>query len=57
MLTVGDRFPTFELTGVVSSDPAAAFRTITNQDYDGHWLVLSAWPKDFTFGQPTLTPA
>jgi peroxiredoxin (alkyl hydroperoxide reductase subunit C) len=53
VLTVGDRFPTFELTGVVSSDPATAFRTITNQDYDGRWTVVFAWPKDFTFVCPT----
>ncbi|HEY3142634.1 MAG TPA: peroxiredoxin [Acidimicrobiales bacterium] len=53
MLTVGDRFPAFELTGVVSSDPGEAFRTIGNGDYEGRWLVVFAWPKDFTFVCPT----
>lgn len=53
MLTVGDRFPNFRLTGVESSDPATAFRTLTNDDFDGRWLVVFAWPKDFTFVCPT----
>ncbi len=53
MLTVGDRFPDFSLTGVVSNDPATAFETISNHDYPGKWLVLFSWPKDFTFVCPT----
>jgi alkyl hydroperoxide reductase subunit AhpC len=53
VLTVGDRFPTFELTGVVSSDPETAFRKIGNADHEGRWLVVFAWPKDFTFVCPT----
>lgn len=53
MLTVGDRFPTFALTGVVSSDPADAFKTFRNEDLTDRWTVLFAWPKDFTFVCPT----
>lgn len=53
MLTVGDRFPDFELTGVESSDPATAFRKVRHDDFAGRFLVVFAWPKDFTFVCPT----
>lgn len=53
MLTIGQKFPSFNLTGVVSSDPKTAFETISNETYQGKWLVLFAWPKDFTFVCPT----
>jgi len=53
MLTVGDKFPQFELKAVVSTDPKKAFETVSNETYAGKWLVLFAWPKDFTFVCPT----
>jgi peroxiredoxin (alkyl hydroperoxide reductase subunit C) len=53
MLTIGQKFPSFNLTGVVSSDPKTAFETLTNESFKGKWLVLFAWPKDFTFVCPT----
>lgn len=53
MLTIGQKFPSFNLTGVVSSDPKTAFETLNNETYKGKWLVLFAWPKDFTFVCPT----
>ena len=53
MLTIGQRFPEFKLTGVVSSDSNNAFKEITNTTYKGKWLVVFAWPKDFTFVCPT----
>lgn len=53
MKTIGQKFPAFNLTGVVSSDPAKAFTQITNETYKGKWLVVFAWPKDFTFVCPT----
>ncbi|HCS23204.1 MAG TPA: peroxiredoxin [Alphaproteobacteria bacterium] len=53
MLTIGQKFPAFNLTGVVSSDPKTAFETVNNETYKGKWLVLFAWPKDFTFVCPT----
>jgi Peroxiredoxin len=53
MLTVGDRFPQFELKAVVSRDPASAFTTIDNASDAGKWKVVFAWPKDFTFVCPT----
>ncbi|MBI1215969.1 MAG: redoxin domain-containing protein [Alphaproteobacteria bacterium] len=53
MLTIGQQFPQFKLTGVVSSDEKNAFTDISNDTYKGKWLVLFAWPKDFTFVCPT----
>ncbi|MDE1153783.1 MAG: peroxiredoxin [Micavibrio sp.] len=53
MLTIGQKFPEFKLTGVVTSDAKTAFKELTNTSYKGKWLVLFAWPKDFTFVCPT----
>ncbi len=53
MLTVGDQFPRFSLAAVSSGDPKAAFQTVDNDTYAGKWLVVFAWPKDFTFVCPT----
>ena len=53
MLTIGQKFPEFKLTGVVSSEQSSAFKEITNATYKGKWLVVFAWPKDFTFVCPT----
>ena len=53
MLTIGDRFPEFDLKGVVSTDQAKAFEQFTNESANGKWQVLFFWPKDFTFVCPT----
>jgi peroxiredoxin (alkyl hydroperoxide reductase subunit C) len=53
MLTVGEKFPAFELTAVVNLDLKNAFQTLTDQSFDGKWKVYFFWPKDFTFVCPT----
>jgi alkyl hydroperoxide reductase subunit AhpC len=53
MLTVGDKFPRFSLTAVNGTDPKTAFTPVTNDSFAGKWLVVFAWPKDFTFVCPT----
>lgn len=53
MLTVGDRFPSFELKATVSESLDTAFDTLNNDRYPGRWLVVFFWPKDFTFVCPT----
>ncbi len=53
MLTVGEKFPSFELTAVVNTDIKNAFKTITDESYPGKWKVYFFWPKDFTFVCPT----
>ncbi|HYD31779.1 MAG TPA: peroxiredoxin [Azospirillaceae bacterium] len=53
MLTVGDKFPSFDLTAVVSTDPKTAFTQLNQDSYGGKWKVFFFWPKDFTFVCPT----
>ncbi len=53
MLTIGDKFPSFSLTAVNGTNPKTAFTPVRNDSYDGKWLVVFAWPKDFTFVCPT----
>src|SRR6202158_2478644 len=53
MLGLGQKFPAYALTGVVSNDPAKAFKQFSNADQGGKWQVVFFWPKDFTFVCPT----
>src|ERR1039457_1921045 len=53
MLGLGQNFPAYALTGVVSNDPAQAFQQFSNADQAGKWQVVFFWPKDFTFVCPT----
>lgn len=61
MLTIGDRFPDYELTALVPGDLSAVdaqspddyFTTVTQDTYEGKWRVVFFWPKDFTFVCPT----
>jgi lipoyl-dependent peroxiredoxin subunit C len=52
MLTVGDKFPDFDLAAVVGVSNPAMDR-VKRSDYEGKWLVFFFWPKDFTFVCPT----
>jgi alkyl hydroperoxide reductase subunit AhpC len=53
MITVGQKFPDFHLTGVVSNELNTAFKSVSLADYQNKWLVVFFWPKDFTFVCPT----
>lgn len=53
MLTIGDKFPEFNLTGVVSTELSSAFKPFDNNTDAGKWKVFFFWPKDFTFVCPT----
>lgn len=53
MLTVGDKFPSFKLKAVVSTDPKSAFTEVSEASDPGKWKVVFFWPKDFTFVCPT----
>lgn len=53
MLGIGSKFPRFSLKGVVSNQIGDAFETFSNDTYQGKWLVVFFWPKDFTFVCPT----
>ena len=53
MLTVGDKLPEFELQATVSLEQGKEFQVVSETSYPGKWLVLFAWPMDFTFICPT----
>jgi len=53
MLTVGDKFPDFRLTAVVSLQKGHEFEEVTLGACRGKWLVFFFWPMDFTFICPT----
>lgn len=53
MVGIGSQFPSYTLTGVVSSDPGTAFRQFDSASQPGAWRVVFFWPKDFTFVCPT----
>jgi lipoyl-dependent peroxiredoxin subunit C len=53
MLGIGKKFPDFNLKGVVSTDLKNAFVDVHHKSYDGKWLVVFFYPKDFTFVCPT----
>jgi alkyl hydroperoxide reductase subunit AhpC len=53
MLTVGDKFPEFELVACVSREKGKEFAKVGRGTYEGKWLVVFCWPLDFTFVCPT----
>jgi lipoyl-dependent peroxiredoxin subunit C len=53
MLTVGDKLPAFDLQAVVGLEAGKEFARLTQASHAGKWLVLFAWPMDFTFICPT----
>src|SRR4249920_3404114 len=53
MLSIGDKFPSFDLQAVVGTDPKTAFKQISDKTDAGKWKVVFFWPKDFTFVCPT----
>ena len=56
MITVGEKFPSFNKKAVVSIEKGKEFEDISS-DYlvndDNVWTVMFWWPKDFTFVCPT----
>ena len=55
LLSVGQKFPRFDKTSVVSMEKGKEFAQLTNDvhEKDGKWMVIFFWPKDFTFVCPT----
>jgi peroxiredoxin (alkyl hydroperoxide reductase subunit C) len=53
MLGIGQKFPAYALTGVVSNDLDKGFKPFTQDTDAGKWKVFFFWPKDFTFVCPT----
>ncbi len=53
MLTVGNQFPEFQVKATISTELENAFVDLNHKSYEGKWLVVFFWPKDFTFVCPT----
>ena len=53
MLTIGQTFPAFNLTGVTGVDLKQAFQSYTHTSAGNNWRIYFFWPKDFTFVCPT----
>ena len=53
MLTIGDRFPDFDLHAVVGIEPGQEFTRLRNDSHPSKWRVVFFWPMDFTFVCPT----
>ncbi|KTC86337.1 peroxiredoxin [Legionella brunensis] len=53
MISVGHKFPEFHLKATVSNEINEAFKEVSHETYQGKWLVVFFWPKDFTFVCPT----
>ncbi len=53
MLTVGDKFPSVTMTGVVSLEKGKEFAPLSTAGDPDKWKVIFFWPKDFTFVCPT----
>jgi peroxiredoxin (alkyl hydroperoxide reductase subunit C) len=52
MLTVGDRFPQFNVDACIGIGKDG-FTKISNDTYRGKWVCYFFYPKDFTFVCPT----
>jgi len=52
MLSVGSKWPQFQVKACVGIEPDG-LTEITDQSYEGKWLVFLFYPKDFTFVCPT----
>jgi lipoyl-dependent peroxiredoxin subunit C len=53
MLGIGEKFPNYEVTAVVSREKGKEFQQISNESFVGKWKLYFFWPKDFTFVCPT----
>jgi lipoyl-dependent peroxiredoxin subunit C len=59
MLGIGDKLPSFEITGVKPGFNAheekgeSAFEKLNEASFPGKWKIIFFYPKDFTFVCPT----
>lgn len=56
MVNVGQKFPSFSKTAVVSIEKGKEFETISSDSMvndNNQWTCMFWWPKDFTFVCPT----
>lgn len=57
MLSIGEKFPAFELPAVITGAKGLEFATVSERSFPGKWKVLFFWPGDFTTVCPTEVAA
>ncbi len=56
MISIGQKFPSFSKTAVVSIEKGKEFETLSSDNIvndNNQWTCMFWWPKDFTFVCPT----
>ena len=55
MISLGEKFPSFNKKCVISTEVGKEFSDITSEDHikEGKWMIMFWYPKDFTFVCPT----
>jgi lipoyl-dependent peroxiredoxin subunit C len=53
MISIGEKFPHFDLMATVDLVPGKEFQRVASTSFPKKWLVVFAWPMDFTFVCPT----
>jgi alkyl hydroperoxide reductase subunit AhpC len=53
MLSPGNKAPDFSTKACVGIEKDKEFKTISSKEFEGKWVVLYTYPKDFTFICPT----
>ncbi len=55
MLSIGQKFPEFNILSVVSLEKGNEFVKISSEEHksEGKWMVMFWYPKDFTYVCPT----
>jgi len=55
ILSIGDKFPEYKKTAIVSIEAGKEFAGITSEDHkdENKWMVMFWYPKNFTFVCPT----
>src|ERR1700728_3984768 len=53
MIGVSVKFQLFQLLATVTVTPGTEFQRITSATFPKKWLIVFAWPMDFTFICPT----
>ncbi len=55
MISLGEKFPSFNKKAVISIEKGKEFSDVTSEDHikENTWMVMFWYPKDFTFVCPT----
>jgi alkyl hydroperoxide reductase subunit AhpC len=53
-MTIGQKFPSFDLEACISREKGKEFKNVPSAELrkDGKWMVIFFWPGNFTFVRP-----